>query len=446
MLDESRLKTFMNHASSVADAYEIELLYTSKQECLARFGNNRISQHIAEEDIDLSFRVQKGLRQGCASCNQTDPATIQKTIRRAISIAEAQPEELSLLPMPSAQTYQRLNHVVPPTQKGSPAMKVEQIKQAISKIQRRKLKAAGFYSNGIESVALANSNGLLALGAYTTATFGITIMTDDSSGWAERTDKDIRNIDPVALANTALLKAEQSRKPRPIEPGPYTVILEPAAVADLLLFMAWESLGALPYLEARSFMSGKLGQRIMDPRVSIRDDVYHPNSVGISFDYEGSPRQRTLLIEKGVAQAVVHDRKTARKEGRSSTGHALPQPNTMGPFPSNLVMSPGKDSISEMISNTDRGLLVTHFHYTNLLEPIPLSITGMTRDATFLIEHGKIRGPVKNMRFTESILDCFNRIEAVGLETDYVNSFWGSGIVAPSLKIRDFNFSSKTTF
>ena len=446
MPDESLLKKIMNHAMPASDGYEVELVCVSRSEALARFGNNKISQHIAAEDTDLSFRVQKGQRQGRASCNQVDPNTIKMTIHRAISIAEAQPDELSLLPMPAAQNYPPLDHDSSHTKQGSPADKVEQIKQAVSKSQRRKLKAAGIYSHGTESVGLTNSNGLLALGAYSTATFSITVMTGDSSGWAERTDKDIRNINPEALANTAFIKAEQSRKPRPIEPGPYTVILEPAAVADLLLFMAWESFGALPYQEARSFMAGKLGQKIMDSRVSIWDDVYHPSSIGIPFDYEGSPRQRIALIEKGVAQAVVHDRKTARKEGMASTGHALPQPNTVGPFPSNLVMSPGKDSISEMIANTDRGLLVTHFHYTNLLEPIPLSITGMTRDGTFLIDRGKIRHPVKNMRFTESVKDCFNRIEAVGLETDYVNSFWGSGIVTPSLKIRDFNFSSKTTF
>jgi predicted Zn-dependent protease len=193
-------------------------------------------------------------------------------------------------------------------------------------------------------------------------------------------------------------------------------------------------------------MSGRIGRRLLDERVTILDDVRHPGTIGIPFDFEGLPRKTVTLIEKGVARSVVYDRPTAAKEGVVSTGHALPQPNTSGPLPLNLVMQPGDATLEEMIASTEEGILVTHFHYTNLLDPIPLSVTGMTRDGTFRVRNGKVRHPLKNLRFTESVVEAFGRIEAIGREAIYTHAFWGGGTVCPPVKIRGFNFSSETRF
>lgn len=450
MLDESRFQKISEQVFSLAAGYEVELVGVSRQEGLARFGNNKISQHVESGDDELVIRVQKDRRQGRAATNQMDRRALEQALRKAIRITESQREQSALggdlLELPPPQRYQPLNHFVERTATITPAEKVEQIREVVAQCQKRKLTAAGIFSHGLQTIGVANSRGLFAYGTYTTASFSVTAMTADSSGWAEATHRDIGEIKPFDLAAVAIEKALMSRRPKAMDPGRYIVVLEPAAVAELLLFMAWEGFGALPYQEGRSFLSGKLGQPIMDERVTLLDDAYHPQTIGIPFDFEGMPRQRVALIEKGVGRGVVYDRKTARKDGVEATGHALPQPNTNGPMPLNLVMNGGDSRLSEMIDSTDRGLLVTHFHYTNLIEPTSLAITGMTRDGTFLIEKGKVRHPVKNFRFTESVAGALNRIEAIGRETVYASSFWGSGIVAPAVKIRGFNFSSGTMF
>ena len=446
MLDESRFRKISEQVFSLATGYEVELIGVSHQEGLARFANNKISQHVEAEDDELVIRVQKDRRLGRATTNQMDSRALEQAVRKAIRMAESQREQPDLLELPPPQRYQPLNHCVERTTTITPDEKVEQIREVVAQCQRQKLTAAGIFSHGLQAIGVANSKGLLAFGRYTTASFSLTAMTPDSSGWAEATHWDIGEIKPNDLAAVAIEKALMSRRPKAMDPGRYTVVLEPAAVAELLLFMAWEGFGALPYQEGRSFLSGKLGQPILDERVTLLDDVYHPQTIGIPFDFEGMPRRRVALIEKGIGRGVVYDRKTARKDGMESTGHALPQPNTNGPLPLNLVMNGGDSELSEMLAGTERGLLITHFHYTNLIEPTNLTITGMTRDGTFWIEKGRIRHPVKNFRFTESVVAAFNRIEAIGRETVYASSFWGSGIVAPALKIRDFNFSSGTTF
>jgi predicted Zn-dependent protease len=446
MLNGSRFRAISENVFAKASGYEVELVGVSHQEGLARFGNNQISQHVDSADDELVIRVQKGKRLGRAACNQMDPRTLEQTVQKAIRIAESQLEQPDLLELPSPQRYQTLDHFVERTVRITPAEKIEQVQEVVARCRAEKLTAAGIFSHGLQHIGIANSKGLFTFGGYTTASFSLTVMATDSSGWAEATHRDIREIRPNELASVAIEKALQSRRPKSVDPGRYTVVLEPAAVAELLLFMAWDAFGALPYQEGRSFLSGKMGNRLLDERVTLVDDAYHPKTIGLPFDFEGMPRKRVTLIEKGTARGVVHDRKTARKEGAESTGHALPQPNTYGPMPMNLVMNGGDKSLSEMIINTERGLLITHFHYTNLIEPTNLTITGMTRDGIFWIEQGKIKHPVKNFRFTESVVEAFNRIEAVGRETVYAHSFWGSGIVAPAIKIRDFHFSSGTLF
>jgi PmbA protein len=446
MLDELRFRKISNEVFSLAGGYEVELIGISKREGLARFGNNKVSQHVDTEDIELVIRVQKDHRQGKSSSNQLDRGSVERAVRKAVKIAESQKKQADLLEFPPPQRYHRLNPYVERTVTITPSEKVDRIREVVSKCQKKKLTAAGIFSNGYQSVGITNTRGLHAFGVYTSASFSLTVMTTDSSGWAETTHRNVDEIHPHDLCATAIDKALRSRRPKSLAAGCYTVVLEPSAVAELLLFMAWDAFGALPYQEGRSFVSKKMEKRVLDERVSLVDDVYHPQTIGIPFDYEGMPRRRVVLIEKGVSHGVVYDRKTARFDRAASTGHGLPQPNTHGPLPLNLVMSHGDNSLEDLISSTQRGLLVTHFHYTNLMDPMTLSITGMTRDGTFLIEEGQVRRAVKNMRFTESIVNCFNRIEAIGRDAVYASSFWGSGIVTPPVKIRDFNFSSSTTF
>jgi predicted Zn-dependent protease len=446
MMDESRFREVVKQVMALADGTAVEVLLAAQQEGLTRFGNNVVSQHIETGNSELVIRIQQGTRQGKAGCNQFDRATLERTVRKAVLLASVQRDDPSVLPLPGSQKYRLLSHYRPQTVALSPDEKVDRIRQAVGLCMKKKTTAAGIFSHGMQAVGLANSNGLFAYNRYTSAGFSVTVMAKDSSGWADATEPDIHDLHPEALTAVALEKALAGRLPKALPPGEYDVILEPAAVAELLLFMAWEGFGALPYLEGRSFVSGRLGQKILGGNVTIMDDVYHPRTLGLNFDYEGMPRRSVVLVDHGLAKAVVHDRKTAKEAGTESTGHALPLPNTNGPLPLNLVLAAGDSSVDEMIASTSRGLLITHFHYTNILDPVPLMITGMTRDGVFLVEKGKVKHPVKNFRFTESVVKAFNQVEALGREMVYAHSFWGGGIVCPAAKIRGFNFSSGTKF
>jgi len=446
MMDESRFRDVAKQVIALADGSAVEVLLAAQQEALTRFGNNVVTQHIETGNSELVIRIQKGRRQGKASCNQFDRLTLNRTVQKALQLASMQREGSSLLPLPGPEAYRPLSHYRPKTLSISPAEKVDHIRRSIGLCRRKKTTAAGIFSNGMQAVGLANSNGLFAYNRYTSSGFSVTVMGKDSSGWADVTQPDIRDLHPEALTAVALEKALSGRHPKLLPPGEYDVILEPAAVAELLLFMAWEGFGALPYLEGRSFVSGRLGRKVLGGNITITDDVYHPRTLGMNFDYEGVPRRPVVLVDHGIAKAVVHDRMTAKEAGTVSTGHALPMPNTNGPMPLNLVLSAGDSSVDKMIASTSRGLLITHFHYTNILDPVPLLITGMTRDGVFLVENGRVKHPVKNFRFTESVVKAFNQVEALGREMIYAHAFWGGGIVCPAAKIRGFNFSSSTRF
>jgi len=445
-MDETRFRDVAEQVMALADGTAVEILLAEQREGLTRFGNNIVSQHIETDNAELVVRVQKGKHQGRAGCNQFDRATLERTVKKAGRMAAALPEDPALLPLPGPQTYQPLSRVVPATAAVSPDEKVEAVRLAVALCGKKKTTAAGIFSHGMQMTGLANSNGLYAYNAYTSAQFSVTVMARDSSGWAESTHSNIRAVHPEALASIALKRALAGRRPRNLPPGEYDVILEPAAVAELLLFMAWEGFGALPYLEGRSFISGKIGQKVLSDKVMIVDDVYNHQTLGLNFDYEGMPRRRVVLVDHGIAMGVVHDRRSAKEAETESTGHALPQPNTNGPMPLNLMLAGGDSTVEEMIAGTRRGLLITHFHYTNILDPVTLLITGMTRDGVFLVEKGRIRHPVRNFRFTESVVKAFNQIESLGRETAYAHAFWGGGIGCPAAKIRGFNFSSGTRF
>ncbi|HID06242.1 MAG TPA: TldD/PmbA family protein, partial [Armatimonadetes bacterium] len=219
------------------------------------------------------------------------------------------------------------------------------------------------------------------------------------------------------------------------------VVLEEEAVATLLMMLAYMGLGARAVQEGRSFMCERFGERIMSECVTIYDDALNTEGLPQPFDYEGVPKQKVVCIESGVAKAVVYDTYTAAREGKQSTGHALPQPNPWGPYPTNLFMSTGELTLEEMISTTERGLLITRFHYVNPVHPKRTVITGMTRDGTFLIEDGRVTHGVRNLRFTQSILDALSCVDAISRTRKLCDS-----TVAPAVKVNQFAFTGVTEF
>ncbi len=446
-MERERAKEICERALSFASADESEVLLQGGMSALTRYANNRIEQNVNERGYSVSVRCVFGKKVGRASTNMFDDESLKKTVLAAELVAKFQKEDDTLLPMPGMQEYQEVENYVEATADYSPADRAEIVSDIINHCRTEVgLTAAGIFSNEARFLALANSRGLFAHEGMTSGIFSATVMTDDSVGWAEDNNKDAREIDYKGVAGTAIDKAQRSREPVALDAGEYTVVLEPAAVGNLIIFLGWLAFGALGYQEGRSFLSGKLGKKVFGDNITIEDNIYHELSGGLPFDFEGLPRKRVVLVENGVAKAVVHDRKTAKKEGLESTGHGLPVPNTSGPIPLNLCMQPGDSTVQDMIESTKKGILVTQFHYTNTVHPVKLVLTGMTRSGTFLIEDGKVTKPVKNFRFTESLEKVLNNVELIGKDLVKRRGFFGGGIVVPALKVNNFTFSSGTEF
>ncbi len=282
------------------------------------------------------------------------------------------------------------------------------------------------------------------------------MLAADSSGWQKANSPDVSNLDAVMLAETAAKKAQDSAYPKKIVPGKYTVILEPAAVLDLVGFMFFD-FGGLAILDQRSFLNNRLGTKVFGENINIWDDVDHPLQSGAPFDGEGVRRQRVELVENGVVKRLVYARATAEKMKRSeykekvgliaATGHGFPLPNEMGEAPMNIVFATPAEpkTVEQMIASTERGILVTRLWYIREVDPYEKILTGMTRDGTFYVENGRVRHGVLNFRFNESLLQMLSSVEQMGtpVRASGEESF---DMVAPAMKVRDFNFTEVTKF
>jgi predicted Zn-dependent protease len=272
------------------------------------------------------------------------------------------------------------------------------------------------------------------------------VENEKSSSYASFVARNPDHLDVDSLAQEAIGKISRE-EPIQIEPGEYEVILEPYAVSELLSFLGYLGFHALAVQEGRSFFCHRFGEKMVDEKVTIYDDGLDPEGLQVPFDFEGIPKKKVTFFDRGVAREVTYDSFTAGREGKDSTGHGLIAPNTAGPIPINLFMKEGESSLGEMIQSVRRGIYVTRFHYTNVVEPMKAVITGMTRDGTFLIEGGEMTRPVKNLRFTESVLKALSRAVAISKDrkicsegTVYSRRFV-TGMVVPAIKIDGFNFS-----
>jgi predicted Zn-dependent protease len=282
------------------------------------------------------------------------------------------------------------------------------------------------------------------------------MLADSSSGWQKANSPDVKNVDPVRLAEIAAQKARDSRAPQELPPGKYTVILEPAAVLDLIGFMFWD-FGGMAILDQRSFLNNRIGTKLFGENISIVDDVFHPLQSNTPFDGEGVRRSRVNLVEKGVVRNVVYARGTAAKMRQSEfkdkageirvTGHGFPLPNEMGEAPTNIVfLTPGNEqTVEQMIAGTERGILITRLWYIREVDLYEKILTGMTRDGTFLVEGGKVKHGLRNFRFNQSLIEMLNNVEAMS------HAVRASGeeafdMVVPAMKIGGFNFTEVTRF
>jgi len=411
---------------------------------LTRFANNTIHQNLAEEVHSVSVRVALDGRTARATTNRLDDESLRQACAAALALARLQPADPNLLPMPGPQTYQSACRFDPETAALTPQFRARTVAAAIQRAERDRLTAAGICSDTITVTALFNSRGLAPFHEETLAEFSITMLTGTSSGWAKKTSWRWADLEPEQMVEEAAQKALVGREPRELMPGKYTVILEPAAVLDVLGYLVGDFSG-LALHEKRSCLTGRLGQKLFGSNITFYDDVYHPSQSGLPFDGEGMPRQRVLLVENGVVRNVVYARQTAQTMGTQPTGHGLPLPNELGEVPVNIVVEGGNASIQDMIRTTSRGLLITRVWYIRDVDPYKKIVTGMTRDGTFWIEDGEVRHGVKNLRFNQSIIDMLTQVEMMS------PSVRASGeeafdMVVPAMKICEFNFSSVSPY
>ncbi len=425
-------------------AEETEVGIDATTDALTRFANNTIHQNVAEQGISVSVRALVNGRTARASTNKTDDESLARVADAALRMAKLQPPSETLLPMLGPQKYTAVNRFFAATAAATPEDRARAVLNVVKLAERNKQTAAGIFTTGISQSALANSRGLFVTHEQTRAEFSVTFLDGESSGWAKENFPDISLISPDALAERASQKARDSRRPREIPPGHYTVILEPAAVLDLVGFLFYD-FAATAIEDKRSCFNDRLGKRIFGSNISVWDDVYHPLQTGAPFDGEGVPRQKVLLVDRGIPKGLVYARETAKRLGAKPTGHGFALPNEYGEAPLNLVFAGGRSSLDEMISATGQGILVTRFWYIREVDPYQKILTGMTRDGTFLVENGQIAAPIKNFRFNESMIDMLASVDDLGpaVRAAGEESF---EMVVPSMKVRKFHFTEVTKF
>lgn len=437
--EQAELKRFIDRLLARSGAQQTEVMVSEWDSALTRFANNGIHQNVAERNAQVRVRVVKDGKTGVASVNQMNDRAAEDVLRRAIAIADLQPES-EVVPMPGPAPAPQIDAWSEATASATPEERADFVEAVCRRAAKAGLKAFGAYSTSAGQLAIANSLGVFHHHRGTQATVNSVVMGESGSGYADRGAIDVRQLSKDELAEEVIDRAQRNQNAQPVEPGVYEVVLEEYAVAEMLEFLSYMGFSALAAQEERSFM--RLGERITGDNVTIRDDGLDPSGLPAPFDYEGVPKQRVELITNGVASGLVYDQQTAQRAGRRSTGHGLPAPNTEGPIAVNLFMEPGNVAKAQMAAEIKRGIWVTRFWYVRVVHPKLSIITGMTREGTFLIEQGKITRPVKDLRFTQSILEALAGTIAISRNTKLqIGEFIGANRV-PALHLKAFTFTS----
>ena len=429
--------------AEAAGAGEAEALVVSGDSALTRFANSEIHQNVASTEVLVNLRFVQGRRVGVASTGRADAEGLRALVERAAAIT-ANVEELedwAGLPEAGASTP---NPVAwsDATANASPELRAEGARAVIAAADEAGVTAFGSFSMDAEAVAVASSKGIRAAERRTSSQLlTVTMGPDNGTGYAEQVSIDATAIDAHAIGVEAAERARLSANPVDLSPGDYPVVLHHYAVVDLVDMLGYLGFSALAVQEDRSFWEA--GRKVASALVSITDDGADPLGLPVAFDAEGVPKQQLRLLDAGVCRDLAFDASTATRANRASTGHGLPAPNPYGPFPTYMVMAGGDASWDELVGGLDRGLIVTRFHYTNPVHSKKVIITGMTRDGTFLVEHGQVVGPVRNLRFTMSYLDALCNVEAVSAERRCIRGFLGASVV-PSLRLSSFSFTGAT--
>lgn len=446
MLGTDFVNERVGRALQLSKSDETQITFQAHDQSLTRFANNIIHQNVSESNGTLTITAILGKQTGRASTNDLSDEGLSKAAERALNHAQNRMEDPNFPGLPEAQSVQTVQAFDEETAYCEPAVRAEAVGQICKHALANKLTAFGAYSTAAAEVAVANSKGVMAYHSGTRATLQTTISGDNGSSMAEDSNWRISQLNVSAIGQEAIEKALKAQNPRPVEPGRYDVVLGPYAVMDIVNNLSWTGIGARSVQEGDSWMVGRMGKEVMKPSISIWDDGCDPVGAPLPFDFEGMPRRRVSIVDKGVVRGPVHDRYTAARDGLETTGHASPPDMRWigGPIAFHLFMGTGNSSLEEMIRTTGRGLYINRFWYTRTVHPRDCIITGMTRDGVWMIDDGQLSYPIKDLRFTQSYIDALANVIAVGRDQRLQISEMGSAVCVPALKIADFNFTGVT--
>lgn len=445
-------------AARLAGASDVEASFEGHDAGITRFANSTLTQTGQIVEQTTRVRVVVDGRLGAATTSELTAEGLAETARAAVALARLSPRSPDLTafavpnpqrPIPTVDTA-----FSEPTAAFSPGDRADALARMFAQAAPHHLALAGTFVTTPHEVAVATLGGVTAYHRFTDAKLSVIAVEEGiggASGYASYYGKDVGGCDRDALADTAIRTALRAKEVTTVLPGPLDVVLLPAAVAEVLEWMAMTSLSARAVQDGTSFLAGRKGERVCGQEIRLVEDPRypHPQMVPLPFDAEGIARQGVTFIDAGVAGDPVTDRATATRQAGVSTGHAAPlgEDLTEGPIPAHVVLSPGDATLDELVSRVERGLLVTRFHYVNgLLDTRRATMTGMTRDGTFLIERGRMGRAVPNLRFTESLLDAFGRVGGVGRELYAAPATWTrlGTLLCPALLLRGFHFTGSS--
>lgn len=440
-------REFLEVAASRAD--EVEVHVDGELDAFVRFADVGPTQCADRERVVLSFRVRKegahGWREAGAKVGSLDREAWTPALERALTLLEHSPENPEALPLPEAGRVESVSHSTA-TELHGVAGKLGWIDQALKASAEAQLAPAGLAETRVCATTLFNSKGLAVQGSTSKASFSLTVSGDGANGIGQCIAHDVQDLDVTSAIRQSTEKGIASRAPEVFAPCETTVVLEPLAVSSILLFAAYSGFGAREVEEGTSFLAGREGDRLFSDCLSISDNARHPLLRELPFDGEGVKKSRVALVENGVLCGPVTDRAHAERMGLACTGHSPRRPSGQGPMAQSMVVKAGNESVEELIRGVDDGLLVSQFHYTNLIEPRELTLTGMTRNGTFRIRNGEVVGAVKNLRFTQALTQALGRVSGVGSDEAVVGALFDGHLVTPSLVLDGFRFTSTTDF
>lgn len=456
LLGQDALLAPLREAMRDAPADEVELWAHRRRAAITRYSHSSIHQNALSDETHVTARAVVGSAVGAASSNGLGAEDLRRLVRTAASLARLQPPNPEWPGLAEPATY------APPQAYDDATAALDAAEQAgaigrIADVLSPRFRAAGTHQLELAEDAVVNSRGVAAYAPSTLAYLRALVQREApparghaSTGYADDLASRASALDPEAVARRALAKCATDLERTQLAPGDYEAVFEENAVAEILRVVSLTGLGGQAFREGRSFMTDRIGEQVTGARFTLHDDALDPRGVAIPFDIEGTPKQRVTLVEGGIARSPVYDRTSGRALGRASTGHAADRARyPLGGHAGDLVMAGGEATREELIASVRRGVLITRFHYTNMPEPKTATMTGTTRDGTFLIENGVITRALANVRYTMSALDLFAGIELLGSQR-LVRDWWstnGMGRViclAPAMKVSRATFTGSS--